>query len=149
MLGLIRVVSVAIDSQSKVEGEKSAYGHCGYLEADAGNHDVITNIDERDGFGSGNTTTSGLQEDAEGVAADEDPSVEMRLELRIFRSVVEDQMLEGEVDAGGQEGWTQNQAHNLYLESCLRPWIVMHDDSAAVADTFSGTAKGNCKCVGA
>lgn len=137
MLGLINIVPVPVHPQCEVCSQTSAHKHGCDLDADTCNHDIVSDIDQIGRLGRRDTTTCGLSKDTHDVAADEDPSVEMRLKLRVFRSVMQYQVFEREIHARRHEGRTQDQTYNLDLEARLRPGVVVHDDAASISYTLA------------
>ena len=52
-------------------------------------------------------------------------------------------MFNGEVDSSSEEGWRQDKTDDLDLEACLTPWVVVHNQSSDVTNTFSETSNDN------
>lgn len=58
-----------------------------------------------------------MEDEGEEIAHDEDPGVVFGLEAGEARADFEDAVLEGEVDAGGEEGGGDDQAADLDLKA--------------------------------
>jgi len=54
----------------------------------------------------------------------------------MFRSAVEDKMLQGQVDGRGNETGAKNKTADLKLKARLAPGIAIHDDTANVSCHF-------------
>ena len=135
----------SVTAEEEVGSDETAESHGGDLDADTSDHDRVSDLDQLDLFASGDTTSSGLNEDTRCIGGDEDPGVETRLQSRILRAEVDDQMLNRKVDSGGEKRGRQNETDNLNLEACLTPGVVVHDQSSNVTDTFSKTSNDNSK----
>ena len=130
-----------------VEHQESADGHGGHLESDTSDYEIVTCLEQTGIVARGgcrNTSTNGLEADRAEVASDEDVRIESRLQSRMFRSTIEDHVLEGQVDACGKEARSQDQAAYLHLEPCPRPRIVMHDNSSSIANGLSKGCNSHC-----
>ena len=82
-----------------------------------------------------------MEDQGEDVAEDEDPGVESGLEEGELWAEFNDDMLEGEVDAGGDEGGSDDEAADLRLEAAGVVGVVVHDQAADVADGFGEGAQ--------
>ncbi len=65
----------------------------------------------------GQASTSALEDEGKDVAADEDPGVELGAEAGGVGAQFDDDVFEGEVDAGGDEGGGDDQAADLGFEA--------------------------------
>lgn len=83
--------------------------------------------------GGVDTAADALEDETEDVEGDEEPCVEAGIETGEVRAYSEGDVLEGEVDAGADEGGRQDQADDLDLEAVGRPRVVVQDDAADIA----------------
>lgn len=86
---------------------------------DTSHHEVIACVLKRGSIvGSRcDTTSSALEDEGEQVAQDEDPGVPSCLQAGELVTNFEDNVFEGQVDAGSDESRADDQAANLYLEA--------------------------------
>ena len=71
------------------------------------------------------------------------PSVPTRSQSRTLLSEIEDDVLDAQVKASGQEGRRQNQATDLHLEAVLGPGVLIHHQAPAVSDRFKSASYGD------
>ena len=75
--------------------------------------------------GSGSATASALDDEGEDIAEDEDPGVEAGFQPGKGGAQLDDDVLEGEVDGGGNEGGSDDETADLDLKTVARPRIVV------------------------
>lgn len=73
-----------------------------------------------------NSSSNSLNDNAESITGNEDPSIQFRLKTRVLWAQSHDNVLQGEVDAGGEEGRCDDEAHDLDLEADPVPRVVVH-----------------------
>lgn len=110
--------AAALNPPEELGGEKSAYGHRGDLKRDAGDDNVVANLQQ---FlvvpcSCGDTATNCLQDKRSDVATDENPGEKPGIQARMFRTECEDDVFQGKVDTGGDKSRGENEADDLELE---------------------------------
>lgn len=139
----------------KPQNEQTTDSHRDDLECDTSNNHLIASVDE---FlvlrppRSGKASANALQTHGAEVAANEDPGIEARLEQRVLRAAVQDEVLEGKIDSGGDETGAQDQRADLQLEAALAPRVAVHHDAPDVAGAFEECPDSEgervCPCFG-
>ena len=71
------------------------------------------------------------------------PSIPTRSQSRTLLSEIEDDVLDAQVEASGQEGRRENQATDLHLEAILGPGVLIHHQAPAVSDRFKSASYGD------
>lgn len=102
---------------------------------DAGHHEVVSRFLHGVAVfgGCSEGTADSLENEGEDVAGDENPCVHAGLDAGEFGADFEDDMFEGEVDAGGDEGGGDDQAADLDLETIGIPGVVVEHDATDIA----------------
>ena len=91
---------------------------------------------------SGDAASRRLQDQGEDVGEDEDPCVKSRAKDAELGTKLDDDVFQGQVDARGDEGGSDDQAADLGLEAVAGPRVGMHHDAADVANGFGEAAEG-------
>ena len=137
------VVAVTADGDEIVAGQTCENDERGDLKGQTGNHDVDAIIQKTlCGRHSGQSTPSALQEDADDITSNEDPSIQLRTQTRVAGPKSETKMLEQEIDAGVHEGRGEGEQNHRQLESEVAEGIIVQHDTGDVADAFEGAAEG-------
>lgn len=126
----------ATSSADRIVGDKSAEAEeSDDLPHDTSDHEICAGflIARAWSRARGQASTGALEHEREEVAADEDPGVELGSEAGGVGAELDDDVFEGEVDAGGDEGGGDDQAADLGFETGGGPRIVVQEDSADVA----------------
>jgi hypothetical protein len=116
------------------------------LEDDSGNHQVCADVLQAGTgvCGRREATAGALEDEREEIAGDEDACVPDGLEARPRLAEADDDVLEREVDTGGDKGGRDDEAADLDGEGVLIEDVVVHHDAAAIADGFTDATKAHC-----
>lgn len=143
---LIRgVPAVKEDSDKELQPQDPTHGHGRDLEGDARDDDVVSGIQQ---FlivppgGRSDTAARGLQNQRADITADENPGEQLGFQARVLGAQVEDDMFQGQIDTGGDEGGRENQAHDLELEAALVPGVIPQQYSTDIPRHFHQSADG-------
>lgn len=142
-----------LDDVPGVEGDEEAEDEQrDDLPDDTRDHHVVARV-EQGGIvlaGGGDAASGPLHDEREQVTEDEDPGVEARAEDAVLRPQFNDDVLQRQIDAGGDEGRGDDEAADLGLEAVAGPGVGVHHDAADVADGLGqgaeseGDAEGPC-----
>jgi hypothetical protein len=144
----------------EVASEEHEYEHCDDLGDKAGDHDVVAGLGVFAvcGEDGGHGAADGLEDEGDEVAGDEldmlvcvnirsngrkahDASVPLGLDAGVIRAKGVDDLAQGEVDAGGEEGRADGEAADLHEEDLVDPLVLVGDDAACVAEDFAEDAE--------
>jgi len=120
------------------------------LENYTGEHEVGAGLEHAGARvgGRGGSATGALQDEREDVAADEDACIPHGLEAGVLLAEGEHEVLESQIDAGGDKCGRENEADDLHVEAGRGEGVVVHDDAASVTSNFSQTAESHGKGIG-
>ena len=97
-------------------------------------HEIISQILIGFGIGCrGDTSTSTLEDERKEIASDKDPGVPFRSDAREFGAKGENHMLEGEIDASGEESRSNNETTDLDVKAVAVPRVVVEHHPADIA----------------
>lgn len=96
--------------------ERNEYTDEENLKGETGNRHVDSRSVATGGT-RGQRSANGLEDETEDVAGDENPVVEFGGEARVFRTKIDDDSGERQVDCGREKGWTKGDADYRILVS--------------------------------
>jgi hypothetical protein len=147
------LVATAVGADGVLDEKDTKASKNDDLEDDSSNHEVgadILHVGSVVG-GRSNTTTSSLKDKREDITRDEDISVPGRSKARPGFAEGNDDVLEGQVDTGGNEGRRDDQAADLDLEAELVEGVVPEHYTTDVSDELAETAQCEsnhvCPCL--
>lgn len=137
------LVTAAVGADCVLDEEVAKEGEDDNLEDDTGNHEVRTDVLQAGSIvGRGcNTTTRSLEDEREDVTSDEDVCVPGWAEAGPRLAEGEGDVLESEVDTGGDEGRRDDETADLDLEAKFIEGVLPQQDASDVADGFAQAAK--------
>lgn len=125
------------------QDEQTADSHRDNLECDTSNDHLVATINELLVLGSScgsHATSDTLEHHRPEIAANEDPRIKAGLDNRVLRSAVQDKVLQGKIDGGGNKTWSKDKRTNLELEPAFAPWVAVHHHTADVAHALKERA---------
>ena len=117
--------------------------HGSNLKSNPRNHQIIARAQQAcivvvpSRCSSRNTSTDSLHHNTQYIAADEQPWIPSRLQDRVLGPKVKNQILDRQVNTSSDEGWRENQAHDLDFERIAVPWVLGHQVAADVPGHLS------------
>jgi hypothetical protein len=105
------------------QDQETANGHGDNLEGNTSDDHLVSSIDKGLVLSStccGQSTTDSLQHHGSEIASDEDPGIKAGLDQGVLWSAVQDEVLQGEVDGGGDKARSENKGTNLQFEPRVR-----------------------------
>lgn len=130
-----QLIAVVVCAQSIFAKEASKDSEDKDLKDDTSNHQICADVLH---FGATvrsrcDTTTCALENEREDIASDEDASVPHGSKTRPSFTEADDDMLEREIDAGGDESGRNNEAADLDDEAAVVDRVVVEHETAAVS----------------
>ena len=124
-----------IHPQSVVADHGAEDEESDHLEDDTGHHEIVADfLHVRAGVGRCcNASASSLYDEGEKIREAEDPGVKFWSDAGEVGAELEGNVFEGEIDAGGDKGWGNDETTNLDLESIGRPRVAVKHDSSHIA----------------
>jgi hypothetical protein len=102
------------------QDQETANSHGDDLEGDTSDNHLVSSIDEGLVLGStcrGHSTTNTLQYHGSEIASNEDPGIETGLDQGVLGSAVQDEVLQSEVNGGGDKARSEDESTDLQLEA--------------------------------
>lgn len=133
------LVAMAVGADSILDEEVTEETQADNLPDDTCDHEVRADVLEGGTVvgGSGDATACTLEDEGQDVTADEEPGVPVWSEAGPAFAEVDDDVLEGEVDACSDEGGRDDQTADLDLEAELVPGVVPEENAAYISDAFT------------
>lgn len=144
---LLLLMMMTTHPPEEVERQQSKPGEDRHLQNNARDDDIVPypqslRVRLRGGV---DAAADALQDEAEDVEGDEDPGVQAGLQAGQPGADGQGDVLEGEVDAGADEGGRQDEADDLDLEAVQGPRVAVQQEAADVAFIFSSLiVRGLC-----
>ena len=125
--------SSSVEAGKVVSDQDCEYKQRKHLPHDTCHHQIIPQFLVSRCFRSrGDASTGALEDQRQEIAADEDPGVPFGGDAREVGPEGEDHVLEGEVDAGGEEGRGDDEAADLDVEAVTVPRIIVQHYTANI-----------------
>jgi len=105
------------------------------LPDDTGHHEIVAGLLHSGSAlgGGGNTSSGSLEDEGEQIAEDKDPRVIFSSDAGEVIANLQDDVLEREVDSGGEEGRCDDYAADLNVEAGTVPWVGVEHNATNVA----------------
>ena len=131
---LREAVAAAVGPVDVVPNQNPEDQQRGDLPGDTGHHEVVPDILVGLGIGcGGDASARALEDEREQIAEDEDPGVEFGSYPGVVAADGQDEVFQGQVDAGGDEGGGDDEAGDLDVEARVIEWVVVEQYAADVS----------------